>query len=241
MASVTAPVSTGSVRTRIAASRLDGSCSGRLTRSQNLETGLKQSLTEMSYDRASSSSCSTGLATRVAKMIAGEQEHGQAVHRRERCSGDHVRRTGADRGRARERGHPVLHPREACRGVHHRLLVPNERVGHRVPVDASQLQQRLADTGDVAVPEDAEAAGNEPLLDSVPLAVLAGEERRPAPARRSGGGFVAISLSLPRADVMGQRGSSGHPRPRVRGSRPVAGSSAIAIRRSGAGPAMTLR
>ncbi len=47
-ASVTAPVSAGSVSTRMAASSADGSCSGRLIRSQKRETGLKQSLTEMS-------------------------------------------------------------------------------------------------------------------------------------------------------------------------------------------------
>ncbi len=44
-ASVTAPVSAGSVSTRIAASSADGSCSGRLIRSQNRDTGLNASLT----------------------------------------------------------------------------------------------------------------------------------------------------------------------------------------------------
>ena len=47
-ASVTAPVSAGSVSTRIAASRAAGSCSGRLIRSQNLDTGLNASLTDTS-------------------------------------------------------------------------------------------------------------------------------------------------------------------------------------------------
>jgi hypothetical protein len=45
---VTAPVSTGSVSTRIAASALEMSCSGRLIRSQKRETGRKQSLTDVS-------------------------------------------------------------------------------------------------------------------------------------------------------------------------------------------------
>ncbi len=42
---VTAPVSTGSVRTRIAPSSAAGSCSGRQTRSKNLDTGRNASLT----------------------------------------------------------------------------------------------------------------------------------------------------------------------------------------------------
>ena len=65
--------------TRIAARRAEGSCSGRLTRSQNFETGLKQSLTETSYERASSSSCNTGLATRVAKMSPGRSSTGSRL------------------------------------------------------------------------------------------------------------------------------------------------------------------
>ena len=73
---VTAPVSTGSVSTRIAASRLDGSCSGRLMRSQKRETGLNASLTLISMLRGSSISCSTGLATRVAKMSPGSSKTG---------------------------------------------------------------------------------------------------------------------------------------------------------------------
>ena len=44
-ARVTAPVSTGSVSTRIALSSADGSCSGRLTRSKNRDTGRNASLT----------------------------------------------------------------------------------------------------------------------------------------------------------------------------------------------------
>jgi hypothetical protein len=45
---VTAPVSAGSVSTRIAASRLAGSCSGRLMRSQKRDTGFNASLTDTS-------------------------------------------------------------------------------------------------------------------------------------------------------------------------------------------------
>ncbi len=44
-ASVTAPVSAGSVSTRMAASIAEGSCSGRQMRSKNRDTGRKVSLT----------------------------------------------------------------------------------------------------------------------------------------------------------------------------------------------------
>jgi hypothetical protein len=64
------------VSTRIAASALESSCSGRFTRSQKRETGLKQSLTETSGERGSSSSWSTGEATRVAKMSPGSSSTG---------------------------------------------------------------------------------------------------------------------------------------------------------------------
>ena len=43
--SVTAPVSTGSVSTRIAASSDDASCSGRQIRSKNFDSGRNASLT----------------------------------------------------------------------------------------------------------------------------------------------------------------------------------------------------
>jgi len=58
--SVTAPVSAGSVSTRIAASRDGISCSGRLIRSQYFDTGLNASLTETSSERGSSNCWSTG-------------------------------------------------------------------------------------------------------------------------------------------------------------------------------------
>ena len=73
------PVSAGSVSTRIAASADESSCSGRLMRSQKRETGLKQSLTETSSEVGSSSSCSTGLATRVAKMSPGSSSTGRRL------------------------------------------------------------------------------------------------------------------------------------------------------------------
>ncbi len=76
---VTAPASVGSVSTRIAPSRACGSCSGRHTRSKNRDTGRNASFTEMSYPLGSSSSCSTGLPTRVAKMSLGSNSTGSRL------------------------------------------------------------------------------------------------------------------------------------------------------------------
>ena len=76
---MTAPVSAGSVSTRMAASSEEASCSGRLMRSQNRDTGLNVSLTETSSERGSSSSCSTGLATRVAKTSPGSSSTGRRL------------------------------------------------------------------------------------------------------------------------------------------------------------------
>ena len=45
-------------------------------RSKNRDTGRNASLTLTSYERGSSSSCSTGLAARVAKMSDGSSSTG---------------------------------------------------------------------------------------------------------------------------------------------------------------------
>ena len=56
-----------------------GSCSGRHTRSKNRDSGRNASLTEMSYPQGSSSSCSTGLPTRVAKMSLASSSTGSRL------------------------------------------------------------------------------------------------------------------------------------------------------------------
>jgi 3D-(3,5/4)-trihydroxycyclohexane-1,2-dione acylhydrolase (decyclizing) len=76
---VTAPVSAGSVRTRIAPSRAAGSCSGRQTRSNHRDTGRKASLTLTSPLSGRSSSCSSGPAARVAKLSAGISSTGSRL------------------------------------------------------------------------------------------------------------------------------------------------------------------
>ena len=97
------------------------------------------------------------------------------------------RSAGVDGGGDHVRRYLVADLGEGRGGVDGALLVAGHDVGHlalaRVGGDLV-LQQRLADAGDVAVPEDAEGALNEPMLDAVALGVLVGEE----PDRRLGDG-----------------------------------------------------
>ena len=78
-ASVTAPVSAGDVRTRIASGSAAMICSGRLIRSQYRDTGLKQSLTDVSWEPGDSSCCNTGAGRRVAKMSPGRRSTGSRL------------------------------------------------------------------------------------------------------------------------------------------------------------------
>jgi hypothetical protein len=78
-ASVTAPVCAGSVRTRVAASSAEGSCSGRQIRSKNTETGRNASLTDTSRAPGYSSSCSTGEAGLVANASPGSSSTGSRL------------------------------------------------------------------------------------------------------------------------------------------------------------------
>lgn len=76
-ASVTAPVSTGSVSTRIACRAAGMSASGRVTRSKYFDTGRRQSLTDTSPAYGTSSCWRTGSAGRVAKMSPGSRSTGR--------------------------------------------------------------------------------------------------------------------------------------------------------------------
>ena len=58
--STTAPASTGSVSTRMAAGSAVSSCSGRVMRSKNRQTGRNASLTVTSASSGCCSCCSTG-------------------------------------------------------------------------------------------------------------------------------------------------------------------------------------
>ena len=114
----------------------------------------------------------------------------------------------------------------------HALLVAGHVVGELVRV----LAQGLADAGDVAVAEDAEAAGEQALLPAVALAVLVGQEldQGLGHGQPSGAGH-----QLPPGPVMGRRGSMSWPS-QVPRTQAWAGSSQKRQARS-AGPAITLR
>ena len=78
------------------------------------------------------------------------------------------------------------------------------------------LQQRLPDAGDVAVAEDAEAAGDQPLLVAVALGVLGGQE-----ADEGLGDGQSHACLLP--ELIGSRGIHVLAVPGSRGSRRAPG------------------
>ena len=124
--------------------------------------------------------------------------------------------------------------------MHHALLVAGLEVPQALGV-VGGLEQRLADAGDVAVAEDAEAASEQRLLDPVALAALLGEEPHHClpdsePHRRA----VRHEPFLPPAEVSGSRGSTGWSA-QVPRTHACTGSSQIAQIRSSPGPAITLR
>ena len=84
----------------------------------------------------------------------------------------------------------------ADRSVNHRLLVAGEVVGELVP----GFEKRLSHSGNVAVAEDAEAAGEETVALAVALNLLGCEEAHQC----LGDGQ---SHGRPRCDVIGNLGS----------------------------------
>src|SRR5687768_2565773 len=76
---VTAPVSDGEVRIRIALGKAAINCSGLLIRSQYFETGLKQSLTDISLLYGYSNCCNTGSTARLAKISPGNNNTGSLL------------------------------------------------------------------------------------------------------------------------------------------------------------------
>ena len=74
---VTAPVSTGSVSTRIACNIAEKICSGRVMRSKYRESGLNASLTERVASCGCSSCCKTGSGARFANVSDGKSKTGK--------------------------------------------------------------------------------------------------------------------------------------------------------------------
>ncbi len=103
--------------------------------------------------------------------VAGQQQHGQPVHRRQPGRGDQVQRTRTDRGGDREGGAPAVRLRVADRQVGQRLLVAALHERHQV----AELVQRLAHPGHVAVAEDAQSGGDQPAALAVGDGVLPGQ------------------------------------------------------------------
>ena len=101
-------------------------------------------------------------------VIRRQQEHRKPVDRGRGGAGNHVGGSRSDRGRAGDGGQAVVDLGEARRRVHHGLLVAGLVVGQFLPV----FVERLAQSGDVAVAENAEYGGDEPPFHAVALAEL---------------------------------------------------------------------
>ena len=126
-ASVTAPVSAGSVSTRIAA----GQRRRQLLRAVDPVPEPRHRLERVDADVVDPRVLKL-LRRRVrdpgGEEVAGQQQDRDAVDGGERSPGHHVGRAGADRGGAGEGRQPVPHPGKADRRVHHRLLVAGQVV-----------------------------------------------------------------------------------------------------------------
>ena len=77
--STTAPASTGSVSTRMAAGSAVSSCSGRVMRSKKRQTGRNASLTVTSASSGCCSCCSTGPWCLVAYVSPGSSSTGSRL------------------------------------------------------------------------------------------------------------------------------------------------------------------
>ena len=125
---MTAPVSAGSVSTRIAPSSAAGSCSGRQTRSKNRDSGRNASLTDTSYPRGLLQLLQHRAADPGGEDVAGQQQHREPVDRGQRRAGEHVGRRRADRRGAGHGRQPVERAGVPDGRVHHRLLVAGQVV-----------------------------------------------------------------------------------------------------------------
>ena len=160
-----------------------GSCSGRQTRSKNRDTGRNASLTDTSCRAGARAPAAPAAPTRVAKMSPGSSSTGSRLMVASAAPVsmlvapgpiDAVHGPGLQPVAHAGRSRPRCAPSPARCGPGGRAARPARR--------SSASQQRLADAGHVAVAEDAEAAGEELLLDAVALA----RTGRPGTARSPG-------------------------------------------------------
>ena len=146
--------------------------------------------------------------------VAWEEQHRQAADRRLGGAGDHVRRTGADGRRARERRATARRLRVADGGVDHRLLVValEERELGAVLVDG------LPEAVHVPVSEDAEHPRHEAPGVPVAFAELHLQEaddrlrgRQPDCASRQGVLLTGFRGTRPSSDPSSPRSRSAGP------------------------------
>lgn len=139
-----------------------------------------------------------GIGGAGREGVAGQQQDGEVVDGGEGGAGDEVGGAGADGRGDGVGGEPAGLAGVAGGRVHHGLFVAALEVGHR----GAGLQECLADSGDVAVAEDAPGGGDQPVAFAVALGVLAREEGD----ERLGGGKAAGG----RPGRAGRAGRRGH-------------------------------
>ena len=113
----------------------------------------------------------------VGEHVAGQEQHRQPVHMRDRRGRHHVGGAGPDR---RGAGHHAAPPRglgEGDRRMRHRLLVVRPKGRQRI----ARVPQRLAERRDVAVAEDRPHAGEQRLLAVIRCAGRRDSAPAPAP------------------------------------------------------------
>ena len=157
---VTAPVSTGSVRTRNASGSEAEELLG--TGDPVEEAGHRPERVVgagVALDRVLDL-LEDGIRGPVGEVVAREEQDRDPVDGRAGGPGDHVHGARSDRRRAGVGPEAVVVPGERGRDVDLGLLVLGPVVRHLLGV--AELLERLAQAGDVAVPEDAPDAGDEP-------------------------------------------------------------------------------
>ena len=99
--------------------------------------------------------------------VAGQQEHGQAIHCRQGCASDHVGCARSDRTHTGESAQPVAHLGIRRRDVHRGLFIFRVYIPER-----GILGQCLADSGDASMTKDAQATAEERLAFAIALDLL---------------------------------------------------------------------
>ena len=173
-----------------------------------------------------------GIGDPALERVPREQQQRQAVRHRDPGRRHHVHRARPDRRGGDHDLAPAHRLREADRRQRHPLLALAPVRRQVVP----RLVEGEPEPGHVAVAEDREDPREERRLAAVELGPLGDQE----PHDRLRRGQPHRLHRAPPAPVIGQRGSVGMSS-QVARIQPYAGSSTIAIVRSGFGPAITLR